>query len=169
MLLLPAREPARPAPRSRHPGRAWCPAVPYQSRLSQPLTSLGFDGTRRARRSWNRGLAHAARGAQRHRRVVTLVHHAQRFDGALATVLEIGLVEVEAIDIEPGDVNMWMSSDDQIGEHPDPDHHPVRTPMEFRPAATPQPSSSGASPTMGGAIRVKLSGPQNKFSCRLRP
>ena len=63
------------------------------------------------------GFAHAPRRGQRHPRVVALVNHAERFDGPLATVLGIRLVDVQAIDVEPGDVNIGISRDDPVGQH----------------------------------------------------
>src|SRR5215813_9594829 len=40
---------------------------------------------------------------------------------------------------------------------------PVRMPIEFRPAATKYPFTSGASPTTGNRSGVKLSGPQKNL------
>ena len=38
--------------------------------------------------------------------VVALVDHAERLDGALAAVLRVGLVGVQAVDVEAGDVDV---------------------------------------------------------------
>ena len=116
MLLLPAREPARPAPGQRAGvGPRARRAVPVWAFPAAHLLEIPAGG---GQAIMERGFAHAPRGGQGHRRVVALVNHAEGFDGTLATVLGIGLVDVEAVDIEPRDVDIGKSADDPIGEHP---------------------------------------------------
>src|SRR2546430_2570739 len=116
MLLLPAREPARPAPgQGTGVGLRAGRAVPVRALPAAYLLEIPARG---GEAIMKRGSAYAPRAAQRHRRVVALVNHAEGFDGTLATVLGIGLVDVEAVDIEPRDVDIGISGDDPIGEHP---------------------------------------------------
>src|SRR2546421_11988525 len=99
MLLLPAREPARPAPgQGAGVGLPARRAVPARALPAAPLPEIPAG---RGQAIMKRGFAHAPRAGQRHRRVVALVNHAEGFDGTLATVLGIGLVDVEAVDITP--------------------------------------------------------------------
>src|SRR6202171_3948809 len=115
MLLLPAREPARPAPgQGTRVGLGAGRAVPVRAFPAAHLLEIRASRSQ-AIMKW--GFAHAPRGGQRHRGVVTLVNYAERFDGTLATVLGICLVGVEAIDIEPRDVNIGISRDDPMGQY----------------------------------------------------
>ena len=65
----------------------------------------------------NGGALRAARGLHRLRRVVALVDHAERLDGARAAVLGVGLVAVQAVDVDAGDVDVGAAVDDPVRQH----------------------------------------------------
>src|SRR5882757_4437131 len=116
MLLLPTRKPAGSSPRQG-------PGVRLAARRAVPLGTFPATdlleiraGGRQAIVKW--GLAHAPCGGEGHSRIVALVDHAERFDGTLTTVLGIGLVGLEAIDVESRDVNIRMARDDPMRQHP---------------------------------------------------
>src|SRR6202140_5919938 len=98
MLLLPAREPARPAPgQGTGVGLRAGHAVPVRAFPAAHLLEIRAS---RGQAIMKWGFAHAPRGGQRHRGVVTLVNHADRFDGTLATVLGISLLAVGPVVIQ---------------------------------------------------------------------
>ena len=92
------------------------PAGAYQSAPSQPLTSWKYAPCGGEPVVERRPLG-AARRLHRARRVVALVDHAERLDGARAAVLGVRLVAVQAVDVAAGDVDVGSAVDDPVREH----------------------------------------------------
>ena len=81
--------------------------------------AAGLDEIRALRRKpvVERRAPRAARGLQRVRRVMALVDHAERFDGARASIVGIRLVRQHAIDVHCRDVDVRQPVDDPVRHH----------------------------------------------------
>ena len=112
MLFRPPREPVLPAPGELLDlGLEARRCVPVRALPSADITEIG---ARRDQPVVDRRGLHAARGHRRHGRVVALVDHAERLDGALAAILRIGLVLVQAVDVDAGHIGVGRAVDDPV-------------------------------------------------------
>ena len=84
----------------------------------------------------DRRLLRPARGLHRARRVVALVDHAERLDGARAAVLGVRLVGVQPVDVHAGDVDVGAAVDDPVREHAAPARRRSGCRSSSGPAAT---------------------------------
>ena len=115
MFVLPTIEPGRSPPCQSawvrlFPGRA----IPGRAFPTAHLFKVGTRG-RQAIVKW--GSAHVPGSGVRHPGVMTLVDHPKRLNGALAPILGVGLVDLEAIDVETGHVNVRLPSNDPVRQH----------------------------------------------------
>ena len=116
MLVGPVAEPARPAPGQRagirRDPRAGVPVG------SLPAADVAEAGSRLDQPVVNRRALHPARGLHRPARVVALVHLPERLHRAGPAVLRVGLVAMQPVDVQAGDVDVGAPGDDPVRQRP---------------------------------------------------
>ncbi len=116
VLGAPVREPVLPAPaQALDLGRNARRRVPVGA---FPAADVLEAGAARGQAVVQRRAPGVARAGHRARRVVAAVDHAERLDGARAPVLGVGLVAVQPVDVDAGDVGLRVAGQDPVRQQP---------------------------------------------------